>query len=62
MKKWYNIAAILMVTVIVIGVFAIGCAKPTIPQATGPVIINIGTPVPLSGMAAKWGSVPTPFY
>ena len=62
MKKWYNIAAILMVTVIVIGVFAIGCAKPTIPQATGPVIINIGTPVPLSGMAANWGSVPTPFY
>ncbi len=62
MKKWYNVVAILMATFIVLGVFAIGCAEPAPPQPTGPITINIGTPVPLSGPAANWGKVPTPFY
>src|SRR4030042_4468405 len=61
MKKWYNVVAILMATVIVVGVFAIGCAKTAPPQPTGPIIINIGLPMPLSGSASPWGLIPTPF-
>jgi branched-chain amino acid transport system substrate-binding protein len=61
MKKWYNVVAILMATVIVVGVFAIGCAKTAPPQPTGPITINIGEPVALSGSAAPWGQIPTPF-
>jgi outer membrane lipoprotein-sorting protein len=38
MKKWYNIVAILMSTVIVLGMFVTACAqKPAEPQATGPI-------------------------
>jgi branched-chain amino acid transport system substrate-binding protein len=61
MKKWYNVVAILMATVIVVGVFAIGCAKTAPPQPTGPITINIGEPVALSGSASPWGQIPTPF-
>jgi hypothetical protein len=52
MKKWYNIVAILMTMVIIVGIIATGCAKTTPPQATGPTTINIGLPVALSGSAA----------
>jgi ABC-type branched-subunit amino acid transport system substrate-binding protein len=62
MKKWYNIVAILMTMVIIVGIIATGCAKTTPPQATGPTTINIGLPVALSGSAAPWGTVPTPYY
>lgn len=57
MKKWYNFVAILMATVIVVGVFSIGCAKTAPPQPTGPVTINVGLPTPLSGSAAPWGNI-----
>lgn len=64
MENWNKTLAILMTAFILIGVFAVGCAKtpPAPPQPTVPVTINIGTPVPLSGPAANWGNVPTPFY
>ena len=61
MKKWYNVVAILMTAVILVGVFAMGCAKTAPPQPTGPIIINIGLPMPLSGSASPWGLIPTPF-
>jgi branched-chain amino acid transport system substrate-binding protein len=62
MKKWYNVVAILMATVIVVGVFAIGCAKTAPPQPTGPITINVGLPTPLSGSAAPWGQAGMPAY
>src|SRR4030042_1759151 len=61
MKKWYNVVAILMVAVMVVGLSAIGCAKTAPPQPTGPIIIKIGEPVALSGSASPWGQIPTPF-
>ena len=63
MKKWYNVLAILMTTVIVLGMFGIACAqeKPAPPKPTGPITINIGLPMPLSGSASPWGQIPTPF-
>lgn len=62
MKRWNKTLAVLISSFILIGILAVGCAQTAPPQATGPTIINIGTPVPLSGMAANWGNVPTPFY
>ncbi|MCX6010478.1 MAG: hypothetical protein NTW48_10755 [Chloroflexi bacterium] len=62
MKKWYNITAISVVMVIVLGMFAMACApKAAPPQPTGPITINIGEPVALSGSASPWGQIPTPF-
>jgi len=63
MKKWYSIPAILVVMVIVLGMFAVACAeqKPAPPVPTGPITINIGEPVALSGSASPWGQIPTPF-
>ena len=62
MKKWYNVLAILVTTVIVLGMFAMACAeKPAPAQPTGPITINIGLPMPLSGSASPWGQIPTPF-
>ena len=62
MKKWYNVLAILVTAVIVLGMFATACAqKPAPAQPTGPITINIGLPMPLSGTASPWGEIPTPF-
>jgi ABC-type branched-subunit amino acid transport system substrate-binding protein len=56
MKKWYTITAILAVTVIVLGMFAMACApKPAAPVPTGPIIIKVGMSTALSGPAAPWG-------
>ncbi len=54
MKKWYNILAILLTMVIVVGIVATGCAKTGPPQPTGPIIIKLGASVPFSGPAAPW--------
>jgi ABC-type branched-subunit amino acid transport system substrate-binding protein len=62
MKKWYNIVAILMAMVIIVGVIATGCAKTAPPQPTGPITINVGLPTALSGSAAPWGQIPIPYY
>ena len=62
MKKWYSVLAILMTTVIVLGMFGLACAeKPAPPKPTGPITINIGLPMPLSGSASPWGQIPSPF-
>ena len=56
MKKWYKITAILAVTVIVLGMFAMACApKPAAPVPIGPITIKVGLPTALSGPAAPWG-------
>jgi len=61
-KKWYNVVAILMTAVILVGVFAMGCAKTAPPQPTGPIIIKVGTPTALSGPAAPWAQAGTAPY
>jgi len=56
MKKWYKLTAILAVTVILLGMFAMACAPTPAAQApTGPIIIKVGMPTALSGPAAPWG-------
>jgi branched-chain amino acid transport system substrate-binding protein len=62
MKKWYNVLAILVTTVIVLGMLGVACAeKPAPPKPTGPITLNIGLPMPLSGSASPWGQIPSPF-
>ncbi|MHB8084670.1 MAG: hypothetical protein ACYDHZ_02450 [Dehalococcoidia bacterium] len=61
MKKWYSVLAILVTTVIVLGMFMACAQKPAPAQSTGPITINIGLPMPLSGTASPWGEIPTPF-
>jgi branched-chain amino acid transport system substrate-binding protein len=62
MKKWYNVLAILVSTVIVLGMFAMACAqKPAPAQPTGPITINLGLPLALSGSASPYGQVSAPF-
>jgi branched-chain amino acid transport system substrate-binding protein len=61
MRKWYNVVAISMVAVIVLGIFAIACAqKPAEPQPTGPIIIKLGASTALSGPAAPWAQAGDP--
>jgi ABC-type branched-subunit amino acid transport system substrate-binding protein len=48
MKKWYSIAKILVIAIVVLGVYGMGYAEK-------PIIIKIGTPQALSGPAAPWG-------
>jgi len=63
MKKWYNITAISVVMVIVLGMFAMACAqKPEEPVPTGPITIKVGHSSALSGSAAPWGQIPIPAY
>ena len=49
--------------VIVLGTLGMACAqeKPAPPKPTGPITINIGLPMPLSGSASPWGQIPSPF-
>jgi len=59
MKRW-QLAGLILVAVVVIG--AVACTpKPSVPQPTGPITIKIGLPLPLSGSAAPWGQIPTPY-
>jgi branched-chain amino acid transport system substrate-binding protein len=62
MKKWFKVSSILIVAVIVLTVLA-ACAPQKVapPKSTGPITINIGLPMPLSGSASPWGQIPTPF-
>lgn len=63
MKKWFRISSILVVAVMLLTLLA-ACAapqKPAPPQQTGPIVINIGYSMPLSGSASPWGEIPTPF-
>ena len=60
MKRTYSIAIILVITMILLGMFVIASAQK--PAKTQPIVIKLGTPVCLSGPAAPWGQVPTPFY
>ncbi|MHB8084508.1 MAG: ABC transporter substrate-binding protein [Dehalococcoidia bacterium] len=62
MKKWYSISAIFIVAIMALTTLA-ACAQqqtPAPPKATGPIVINLGVPMPLSGTAAPWGQIPTP--
>ncbi|MCX6005336.1 MAG: ABC transporter substrate-binding protein [Chloroflexi bacterium] len=62
MKKWYNVLAILVTAAIVLGTFGMACEqKPAPAEPTGPITINIGLPMALSGTASPWGKIPTPF-
>jgi branched-chain amino acid transport system substrate-binding protein len=65
MKKWYRVSSILIVAIMLLTALA-ACAaqqqqKPAPAQPTGPITINIGLPMPLSGSASPWGQIPTPF-
>jgi branched-chain amino acid transport system substrate-binding protein len=55
MKKSYSITAVLVITLMVLGMFGIAYAEK-------PIIIKVGHPSPLSGPAAIWGTLPIPAY
>ncbi|MGD0355620.1 MAG: ABC transporter substrate-binding protein [Dehalococcoidia bacterium] len=62
-KKWYKVSSLLVAVVMVLTLLATACAAQQTPapaQPTGPITINIGVPMPLSGTAAPWGQIPTP--
>jgi branched-chain amino acid transport system substrate-binding protein len=63
MKKWFRVSSILVVAVMLLTLLA-ACAteqqKPAPPKQTGPIVINIGLPMALSGSASPWGQIPTP--
>jgi len=63
MKKQFSILSILVVAVILLTLLA-ACApeqKPAPPKSTGPITINIGVTVPMSGSASPWGQIPSPY-
>jgi branched-chain amino acid transport system substrate-binding protein len=63
MKKWFRVSSILIAAVMLLSMLA-ACAAPQTtapPKQTGPITINIGLPMPLSGSASPWGQIPTPF-
>ncbi|MGA2160323.1 MAG: ABC transporter substrate-binding protein [Dehalococcoidia bacterium] len=63
MKKRFSIFSILIVSIMLLTLVA-ACAqeqKPAPAKSTGPITINIGVTVPLSGTASPWGQIPSPY-
>jgi branched-chain amino acid transport system substrate-binding protein len=56
MKTYYNLVAILMAVVLVVGIFATAC-QPKAPVSTGPITIKVGVSEALSGPAASYGKL-----
>ena len=58
MKKWYNIATMIVITVMVFGI----AVAPKPAQAAEPIVIKVGYTTALSGPAAAWGQTERAFY
>ena len=58
MKKWYSIAIMVVITVMVFGM----AVAPRPAQAAEPIVIKVGYTTALSGPAAAWGQTERAFY
>ena len=58
MKRYYNVVAIFIVAVTLVGIFAAcGPKAPAEPVSTGPITIKVGVAEALSGPAASYGKL-----
>jgi len=58
MKKWYSIATIIVITVMMLGI----AAAPRPAHAVEPIVIKVGYTTAMSGPAAAWGQTERLFF